>query len=70
MADQAEQHAESVVPFDARVAMQRALWKRCLSQEDNEWTTWSDAVTLAEVAAQALTAAGFEVRLIDGSPDA
>lgn len=66
MADEPARLAESVVPFDARRAMQKALWERCISQDDNEWTTWSDSIALAEVAAQALTEAGFEVRLIDG----
>lgn len=59
----------SAVPFEARRAIQKRMWA-CLSS-DNEWTTWTDAVTLAECAAEALTEAGYVVTLwIDGSPDA
>jgi hypothetical protein len=57
---------DSAVPFEARQAMQRRIWERCISPGDNEWTTWTDAITLAETAAEALLLAGFEVRRIDG----
>lgn len=48
------------VPFPARKAMQDALWNDCILS-NNEWTTWTDSITLAEVAAAALTKAGFAV---------
>lgn len=50
-----------MVPFEARRAMQKVIWEECMLS-DNEWTTWTDAIILAETAAQALTDAGYEVR--------
>lgn len=49
------------VPFEARQAMQTALWERCIRPGDNEWTTWTDAIILAEAAATALWEAGWTV---------
>lgn len=59
MADNPTRDAESVVPFDARKAMQSAIFE--MFKMENEWTTWSDSVALAEAAAQALEDAGFVV---------
>lgn len=53
---------DSAVPFPARRAMQVAIWEDCIRSGGNEWTTWSDAVILAETAARALTRAGWDVR--------
>lgn len=41
--------------------MQTALWERCIRPGDNEWTTWTDAIILAECAATALWEAGWSV---------
>lgn len=49
------------VPFAARRAMQQAIWDECISPGDNEWTTWTDSVHLAETAARALHRAGWQV---------
>ena len=49
------------VPLAARQAMQKALWERCIQPADNEWTTWTDAIILAEAAATALWEAGWAV---------
>ena len=54
------------VPFEARQVMQKAIWERCIRLGENEWTTWTDAIILAECAATALWEAGYEVLLIDG----
>ena len=53
-------------PEGARQAIQRNIWERCLRPGDNEWTTYTDAIILAECAATALWEAGYEVRLLDG----
>jgi len=45
----------SDVPFPARRAMQQAIWDECSRPGGNEWTTWTDAIALAECAARALT---------------
>jgi hypothetical protein len=55
---------ESEVPFPARKAMQEALFE--LLKLDNEWTTWSDAIVLAEAAATALQDAHYEVTIVHG----
>lgn len=55
------------VPFEARQAIQMAIWRKCIRPADNAWITWSDAVVLADTAARALIEAGYEVRLIDDS---
>lgn len=63
------------VPFMARKAMQEAIFE--MFKQENEWTTWSDSVALAEAAAQALEDGGFVVVRdflpppgFDGGPDA
>jgi hypothetical protein len=66
MSDNQAQHAEYVaVPFEARHSMQKALYALLLGS-DNEWTTWSDSIALAETAAKALSEAGWQVTRIDG----
>jgi hypothetical protein len=55
------ENSGSGVCFDARRAMQKAIWDECIQPADNEWTTWSDCIILAETAAAALTARGFAV---------
>lgn len=54
-----------VIPFDARKAMQDAIWGDCIAPHDNEWTTWSDSIVLTETAAAALVKAGFRVVAIN-----
>jgi hypothetical protein len=49
------------VPMEARLVMQKALWERCIRPADNEWTTWTDAIVLAECAATALWEDGWTV---------
>jgi hypothetical protein len=44
--------------------MQDALWTKCFS-DGTEWTTWTDTIALAEVAAEALTHAGWAVVPMD-----
>lgn len=56
---------EIEVPFPARRAMQQAIWEECIRPGDNEWTTWSDSVALAETAAAALRKAGWQVVPMD-----
>lgn len=55
------------VPFEARKAIQQAIWQECIAPADNEWTTFSDSAALAEVAARALVAAGWKVDRADPS---
>lgn len=52
---------ESSAPIEARRAMQYAIWERCIQPHGNEWTTWTDAIILAEVAAAALLEAGWTI---------
>lgn len=47
------------VPFMARKVMQEAIFE--MFKTENEWTTWSDSVALAEAAARALEDRGFVV---------
>lgn len=58
---QADETDPGDVPFPARRAMQQALWDECIRPGDNEWTTWTDSIALAETAAKALRRAGWEV---------
>ena len=48
--------------------MQKAIYA-LLGDATNEWTTWSDAIILAEHAGDALEEAGFRVTRIDGRDD-
>lgn len=57
--NQAALSADTVVPFQARKAMQEAIFE--MLKMENEWTTWSDSVALAEAAAQALENGGFVI---------
>lgn len=59
---------EHAVPFPARKAMQDAIWNECIRPADNEWTTWTDAITLAETAADGLVRAGWTVVALDAQP--
>ena len=45
--------------------MQQAIWDDCIAPADNEWTPWTDAIALAEAAAEALTKAGWKVVPLD-----
>lgn len=61
-----------MLPFEARSVMQQAIWHECIEPRNNEWTTGSDAIVLAEVAAAALVRYGYHVvqegqGVVDGS---
>lgn len=55
---------DPIVPFPARRAMQVALWEQGL-RPGRELTTWTDAVGLAEITAEALRAAGWRAVPMD-----
>lgn len=50
-ADHEEQYKPCMeeVPAEARLAIQKAIWREL---PDNEWTTWTDSCILAEIAAR------------------
>jgi hypothetical protein len=55
------------VPFAAKYLIQQAIWDE-FRRGDNEWTTWTDAVALAEAVANRLGQEGYVVRY-EVSPD-
>lgn len=52
---------DRAIPFPARKAIQNAIWEEAIRPGDNELTTWSDSVGLAEIAGKALMHAGWKV---------